>query len=766
MKTYNIAYSNINSLQAWITSIDFTQSKSVLVQLFSGDDDYQLLLQISSVLQENINDLTIIGASTAGEILEGEMLDENIVISLSVFETATLNSCSFSLDDSYSLGKQVAHTIVSKETKAVILFADGLTCNGEAILQGFRDEKGSKIIIAGGMAGDNSKFLKTFVIHQNTIIENGVVAVAINGEHINIYTNNNLSWRPIGLPMTVTKADGKRIIEINNQPTIDVYRNYLGSPVVENLPASAIEFPLIFKKNGIEVARVMLAYDEEGPIFAGEISEGTQVYFGIASATEFNEGKDKLLQESSKLPTQTIFVYSCVARKAFLGKELELELKPLSTIAPTSGFFTYGELYHANNSCEMLNITTTILGISESNEVKPLKTLQTKDKRISLSTTALMHLVEKTISQLKQESFDKENSIAILNQYQKAMDQSYIISQTNIKGHITAVNDLFCELSGYKREELIGKPHNIVRHQDTPPEIFQDMWQTIQAKQIWKGIVKNRHKLGSSYYVDATIFPLLDKNDNITGYVGIRDDITELVKAKEDALSAEKAKSAFLATMSHELRTPLNAVIGFSQILMTKQDMSMDTVKTFVEKIHLSGKHLLTLVNNILDFSKMEAQRMELHKKTIDLNHLITETITLIETAASHKKIRITKENFIAKTVLADEQLLKQVLLNILSNAIKFTAEEKTITLTCKENQTEQIIWICDEGVGLSQEQIEHLFRPFSQIKEHQNEAIKGTGLGLAISKQIIELHKGKIEVQSQEGKGSCFIIYLPKEKQ
>ncbi len=354
--------------------------------------------------------------------------------------------------------------------------------------------------------------------------------------------------------------------------------------------------------------------------------------------------------------------------------------------------------------------------------------------------------------------------IQLLDQYKKAMDESSIVSKTNLNGIITYVNQKFCDITGYTKEELIGKPHNIIRHPDTPKEVFKELWKTIKNKNIFHAIIKNKTKNGSFYYVDSTIVPILNLQGEVSEYFGMRNDVTELIKAKEEALSAERAKSAFLATMGHELRTPLNAVIGFSQILMSKNDMPLEKVHSFVEKIHLSGRHLLSIVNNILDFSKMEAENMELSKQEVDLNTLVIEAITLVETTANHKKIRIKKENFVAKTVFGDAQLLKQVLLNILSNALKFTPENASITLTCKDSATEHIISICDEGIGLSQEQIKNLFKPFSQIKEHQNEAIKGTGLGLAISKKIIELHHGKIEVQSTLGAGSCFIIYLPKE--
>ena len=487
---------------------------------------------------------------------------------------------------------------------------------------------------------------------------------------------------------------------------------------------------------------------------------------------------------------------------------------------------------------------------------------------------------------------DKENTIMILNQYQKAIDTSYIISITDLKGLITYANDNFIALSGYKKSELIGKTHNIIRHADSPKELFHTLWKTIKDKQIWHGTIKNLHKNGTSYYVDATIFPLLDLNENITSYVAIRNDITEIkhqtdrantilnsqnsviiissfvndkmeikqinqkffdlfnytdkndfllkhncvcdlfieregylqaiqnnkswieilleeqensylallkdrrqlerifsVKAKKidletesfvistftevteleqarvEALSAEKAKSAFLSTMSHELRTPLNAVIGFSKILMLKKDMSAEAMKVYIAKINISGEHLLTLVNNILDYSKIDSGTIQINKQSIDLSVLINDALVLIETHANNKKIQIQKSGFINKVIEADAQLLKQVVLNILSNAVKFTPNNSKIILSYKDDEKNHLISICDEGLGLSQEQIKTIFEPFHQIETHQNQNVKGTGLGLSISKKIMQLHNGKIEVESKIGKGSCFTIYLPKSK-
>ena len=892
MQTFNVQYQGLSDLEQQIKSIDFSKARSVLIQIFTGIDDQSVIQDITSYLHSSIENATIIGSSTAGEICNASRLEESIVLSISLFEKSTLTSCIESSLTQYELGMHVAKNIVRNNTKAVIIFTGGLNCNSEEVLRGFEQSSNKEIIVAGGMAGDNGKFIDPFVFDHDKIVHEGAVAVAINSDELYVSNSYDLSWKAIGLEMTITKAKGNRVFAINNLPIKEIYRNYLGEAVLANMPNSTLEFPLIFERNGIQIARDGIHVDDEGITFAAAIPIGTKVRFGIPHTLNFENAPTQIFDKHSAVPTQSLFIYSCMARKIFFDEYLDHELQQLERISPLSGFFTYGEFFQNNGKCELLNVTNTVLGLSESSQIPDL-TISTPPvlHRKSLSTAALIHLMDKTINEFEQASNEKENSIAVLNQYQKAIDSTYIISITDISGKIVFANDLFCKLSGYTAEELIGKPHNVVRHPDMPKETFQNLWETIQSKKIWHGVVKNRHKLGHSYYVDATIFPMLDKDNNITGYVGIRDDITDIQHQKERAeailnaqnaivvltemvngntrikqlnqkffehynfedlndflkehecicdlfvkrasylqkemngkiwleyvienpqishlallidknsqetvysvtakavnletesfyiatltdvtelenariraLLAENAKSAFLATMSHELRTPLNAVIGFSQIILAKSDLTVEAIKSFIEKINLSGRHLLNIVNDILDFTKIESHKMEIHRSQIDLNDLVNDVFILVETAALKKRLRVQKKDIVNKKIYGDTQLLKQVLINLLSNAIKFTPEDKRVAVIYKEIDNHDVIAVCDEGIGLSQEQMKIIFEPFSQIREHQSEAIKGTGLGLAISQKIIQMHNGKMEVKSQIGKGSCFLVYLPKD--
>ncbi|MBD3810253.1 MAG: hypothetical protein IE884_07110, partial [Sulfuricurvum sp.] len=238
----------------------------------------------------------------------------------------------------------------------------------------------------------------------------------------------------------------------------------------------------------------------------------------------------------------------------------------------------------------------------------------------------------------------------------------------------------------------------------------------------------------------------------------------ELQKALLEAESANRAKDTFLSNMSHELRTPLNTIIGFSQILLAKPDTPTN-IKSYIDKIQISGKSLLSLVNTILDFSKIEAGKMGVVKTTFQIAELIEEVKVLIEPMSEKKGIRCIVDVDPDLIIYADRQLIKQVLINLLSNAVKFSPDGASVTLSHERNDHAEFFSITDHGDGIPEDKIPTLFDPFTQIREDQHEAIKGTGLGLSIVKRIVELHGGKVWVESRVGEGSCFSFTIPSQR-
>jgi signal transduction histidine kinase/CheY-like chemotaxis protein len=237
-----------------------------------------------------------------------------------------------------------------------------------------------------------------------------------------------------------------------------------------------------------------------------------------------------------------------------------------------------------------------------------------------------------------------------------------------------------------------------------------------------------------------------------------------LINFADEAENANKSKDMFLANMSHELRTPINAITGFSQILMKKKD-TPESTKKYVEKINIAGNNLLNLVNTILDFAKLESGKMQFNPSLSNIAAILNEVRILVTPLANKKNITLTMPNIVSLNLYMDNTLFKQVLINLLTNAIKFTHQDGLVELHIsynKDNHT-YIFEVKDNGIGLLAEDIKKLFTPFSQVENSYQKEHKGSGLGLMISKNIVEeLHKGKLWVESIKDKGSSFFIQMP----
>jgi signal transduction histidine kinase len=227
---------------------------------------------------------------------------------------------------------------------------------------------------------------------------------------------------------------------------------------------------------------------------------------------------------------------------------------------------------------------------------------------------------------------------------------------------------------------------------------------------------------------------------------------------------ANKHKSEFLANMSHELRTPLNAIIGFSEVLSERMFGELNEKQAdYLKDIHESGKHLLSLINDILDLSKIEAGHMELDLASFDMPAAIGNAMTLVRERAQRHGIALGQEvDSRLGEFRADERKFKQILLNLLSNAVKFTPDGGRVDVLASMNGKNVEIAVRDTGIGIAPEDQASLFEEFKQVGRDYTRKAEGTGLGLALTKRFVELHGGTIKVESAAGKGSTFTVYLP----
>lgn len=363
-----------------------------------------------------------------------------------------------------------------------------------------------------------------------------------------------------------------------------------------------------------------------------------------------------------------------------------------------------------------------------------------------------------------------EFSNRLVREYQKVVEASSIVSKTDRNGIITYVNDKFVEISGYDREELIGKTHSVVGHPDMDRSVYQDIWRVIGSGRIWHGTIVNRAKSGKSYIVESTIAPITGPDDEVLEYVGIQEDITELVEAKERAEKAESAKTLFLANMSHEIRTPLNAILGYTRLLLRKDGLS-DDVREMVDTINESGRSLMAIVNDILDISKFEKGIVTISEEPFSIVNMLKHLIDLFDARAKEVgvELRLEISGNIPEGIVSDEYRLSQVLSNLLGNAIKFTPEGGKVTLQaflrdCTGDRCRIFFAVKDTGIGIDEETKSKIFQPFEQANYSTEKNFGGTGLGLAISSKIIGALGGKIDLESKPGEGSCFCFTIECE--
>jgi PAS domain S-box-containing protein len=363
---------------------------------------------------------------------------------------------------------------------------------------------------------------------------------------------------------------------------------------------------------------------------------------------------------------------------------------------------------------------------------------------------------------------------AVLADFKAALDQHAIVAITDTRGKITYVNDKFCEISRYSRAELIGQDDRLVNSGHHPKEFIRELWETIAGSRVWHGEIKNRAKDGTIYCVNTTIAPLPGADGKPAQYIAIQADVTKLKEAEESLQMANtelaqtsRLKDEFLANMSHELRTPLNAILGLSESLLEQISGTLTPrqVKS-VTTISTSGQHLLELINDILDLSKIEAGKLELNAETLDLREFCESCLVFVRTQAMHKHIDVAfAPDKTIETFPADPKRFKQVLVNLLTNAVKFTPEGGRIGLTVaaleEVNALRFTVW--DTGVGIAEDDQSKLFQSFSQIDSSLSRGQEGTGLGLALVAKLVELHGGSVTLESAPGQGSRFSVTVPR---
>lgn len=364
---------------------------------------------------------------------------------------------------------------------------------------------------------------------------------------------------------------------------------------------------------------------------------------------------------------------------------------------------------------------------------------------------------EEKISMLAQAVENSADCIAVLN--------------TDYK--VIYVNTALTNNYGFNLEEILNQPFSIVHSENNPEEITNEIINTLRKREAWNGEILNKRKDGTDFPVTISISPLLNEKGELTGSVGISRDITQqkkyeydLKNAKEKAEEASRAKSEFLANISHELRTPLNGIIGMAEILFDTEINKNQ--ERFIKNIKSSGESLLSIINDLLDFSKIDIGKLELNEVEFSIRNEIASILKPYGARAFNKGIELLYSvgYAIPEFIIGDNLRLQQIITNLVGNAIKFTERGSVILRVEEENRTEEKVEIhfiiSDTGIGIPEEKQKLIFEAFTQADSSVSRQFGGTGLGLSISSSLVELFGGKIWVESQIGKGSDFHFIIP----
>ncbi|PHS78315.1 MAG: hypothetical protein COB59_07630 [Rhodospirillaceae bacterium] len=400
-------------------------------------------------------------------------------------------------------------------------------------------------------------------------------------------------------------------------------------------------------------------------------------------------------------------------------------------------------------------------------------------------TLAMVIMLHQQADELKAYTHKLVSHTQELDFQKRALDEHAIVSITNAQGEITYVNDKFCNVSGYRRSELMGQSHNHVSSDQHPPEFFTALWKTILAGQVWKGEIINRNKSGDLYWLDATIVPTLNDEGKLFQYVDISTETTHVVKIESElresrnhfeqefinrtedlrqALKAEQEyntmQKQFLTMASHEFRTPLSIIDMTAQRLLKRHDTMTDEQKVErFAKIRKAAQRITGLIESTLSSAKVEEGKLMYTPIQCDLKSILNDCIQTQREITSRYDIK-TDLAELPDQLLADPGHLAQIFTNLLSNAVKYSPGHKQVDVKGWSENGYVFVTVEDHGIGIPKDEMPKMFNRF--FRTSTAAGIPGTGIGLNLVQKLLEMQGGNISFKSREGEGSIFKVAFP----
>lgn len=533
LQTYNHIYTSREKLKELIDSHRLEDQIHVLVQIFTGVVDNQSIKQLISEITQLLPQATIVGVTTDGEISSGEVMLNKTVLSISVFDHTRIRSAIIEKDghDSRTLGEMLAKQLISKDTKVLLLFADGLSIDAQEFLRGAESVSGS-VKISGGMAGDNGRYLRTFIMNEEKVLERGAVGVALDNEDLIVHSFYNHNWFRVGKTFTITEATGRRVYTINQIPAVDLYHKYLGISASSDLMTVATWFPLVVTRDGETKSLFIDRVHRDGSITFNEaVLAQEKVQFSYGNTAAMYEKTLDIARQLNKLPVESIFVYSCMARRRFLQHFAENEVSIFQKLAPTAGYFSYGEFYRTDQGARAFNQTMTLLCVSENAQNVPqprvLENFDIPDEHRSfVAVSNFLHATTEEMGNLYANLEESEQQYRSLFQH-----NTDVVYSTDLSGEFTSVNKSFEKLLGYDADEVLHTNSLDFIYKEDIPKVKRHFIRALQGKEQYYDL-RVKAKDGRHLLFQIKNVPII-VNGNKVGVFGIGRDITEQKRAEE-----------------------------------------------------------------------------------------------------------------------------------------------------------------------------------------------------------------------------------------
>ncbi len=595
MKTYNTRFRSVEKLKDFLSLHNINKDEIVLIQIFSGKIDILTIENLNQTLKNLLPNSTIIGSTTDGEIVDGRVLHNNIIISFTIFEKTSIDIASIEFEDKnyFECAKNLTKEILRTNTKAIIFFATSNQINGDKLIDGIKSAIGDKkVAIAGALAADNGNFNKSYIFTSTSILHNGIVAVSLNSDKLIANVISNTNCEPVGREFKITKADQNIIYEIDHTPIKELYKKYLGASLTKNLPLSNHLFPFIIKKDKNLVARSAIDIQKNGSfVFGGEFENNQSIQIAFINIDKIDQNSNEFINKVAKNSIESIFVFCSNSKRRFFPLIGNYETKNLEKIAPTCGFFGYGEFISNGTQNSFLNQSTTVLTLSETKKefIKPpsVKNQKLKDVNLNYEIIKALSNIAKVSSYELQELNQKLKS-KIDKEVKKSVKKDAILIHTS-------------------RLAQMGEMMALIAHQWRQP------LSAISATSSGLAIKAELDRYDKEFFLDN-----LNKIEDYVAHLSTTiDDFTNFFKP------TKTKEAVFVKDMIKKALFILSPSIAKNSIAIKKEYNSKTKVKTYPNEVVQVIINIMKNAENILLKRKIKNPLIHIKEYEKNSNHII-----------------------------------------------------------------------------------------------------------------------------------------------